>query len=143
MRHDRPEKAKTLLPENNNTSTLIEKRIEKERLVTPGSMILTIPPERITMRRGMAGTKRRWAHPLLEGDRGAIVGAEVQGHPTRNQPHEGSSKGPSSNLYGRLGITNRIPIHSWGVVLPSFGKVQNVVDQECRESRRSTEQKTP
>ena len=28
------------------------------------------------------------------------MGAEVQGHPTGTQPHEGSCKGPSSRLYG-------------------------------------------
>ena len=57
-RHDRPEKAKILLPEKSNTSTLVEKRIEKEKLATPGSMILTNPPERIAMRRGRAGTTK-------------------------------------------------------------------------------------
>ena len=30
------------------------------------------------------------------------MGAEVQGHPTGAQPHEGSSKGPSSRLYRHL-----------------------------------------
>ena len=43
-RHGRPEKAKILLPEKSNTSTLVEKQIEKEKLATPGSMILTNPP---------------------------------------------------------------------------------------------------
>ena len=57
-RHGRPEKAKILLPEKSNTSTLVEKQIEKEKLVTPGSMILTNPPERIVTRRGMAGTTK-------------------------------------------------------------------------------------
>ena len=51
-RHDKPEKTKTLLPEKRNTSTLVEKRIEKEKLATPGSMILTNPPERIATRSG-------------------------------------------------------------------------------------------
>ena len=54
-RHDRPRKTKTLLPEKSDTSTLIEKRIEKEKLAIPGSMILTNPPERIATRRGMVG----------------------------------------------------------------------------------------
>ena len=54
-RHDKPEKTKTLLPEKSNTSTLVEKWIEKEKLATPGSMILTNPPERIATRRGMIG----------------------------------------------------------------------------------------
>ena len=40
------------------------------------------------------------------------MGAKVQGYPMRTQPHEGSSKGPSSSLYGHPGATNRIPIHS-------------------------------
>ena len=51
------------------------------------------------------------------------MGAEVQGHPTRAQPYEGSSKGSSSSLYGHPGATNRIPIHSRGAVLPSSDKV--------------------
>ena len=51
-----PEKAKTLLPERNNTSTLLKKQMEKEKLVKPGSMTLTNPMERITMRKGMVGT---------------------------------------------------------------------------------------
>ena len=42
-RHDKPEKAKILVPEKNNTSTLVEKLIQKEKLATPGSMILTDP----------------------------------------------------------------------------------------------------
>ena len=58
------------------------------------------------MRRGMVGTKRRWAHPLSVGDRGAVVGAEVQGHSARAQPYEGRGKKPSSSLYGRSGATN-------------------------------------
>ena len=32
--------------------------------------------------------------------------AEVQGHPTGAQPHEGSRKGPSFRLYGHPGATN-------------------------------------
>ena len=51
-------KDQTLLPEKSNTSTLVEKRIEKEKLATPGSMILTNPPERIATRRGVAGTTK-------------------------------------------------------------------------------------
>ena len=47
--------------------------------------------------------------------------AEVQGHPARNQPHEGSSKGSSSCLHGRPGTTNRI-IHNRGVALHSSVK---------------------
>ena len=50
--------------------------------------------------------KRRWAPTLLAGDRGEVVGAEVQGHPARNQPHEGSGKGPSSSLHGCPSTTN-------------------------------------
>ena len=78
--------------------------MERERLAKLGSMILTNPPERIAMRKGMAGTTEAMAHPA--GNRGAVVGVEVQGHPTRAQPHEGSGKGPSSGLYGRPGTTN-------------------------------------
>ena len=57
-RHDRPKKAKTLLLEKNNTSTLIEKQIEKEILAMPRSITLTNPPEKIAMRRGMARTTK-------------------------------------------------------------------------------------
>ena len=32
--------------------------------------------------------------------------AEVQGHPTGAQPHEGSCKEPSSRLYGHAGAAN-------------------------------------
>ena len=51
-RHNRHGKTKTLLPEKRNTSTLVNKRIKKGKLATPGSMILTNPPERIAIRRG-------------------------------------------------------------------------------------------
>ena len=34
------------------------------------------------------------------------MGAEVQGHPTGAQPHEGSRKEPRSSLYVRPGTTN-------------------------------------
>ena len=64
------------------------------------------------------------------------MGAEVQGHPARTLPHEGSSKGPSSSLYGSLGATNRIPIHNRGVALPSSGKVQNAVDRVILQNKR-------
>ena len=46
------EKDQNPVPEKSNTSTLVEKRIEKEKLATPGSKILTNPLERIAMRRG-------------------------------------------------------------------------------------------
>ena len=62
------------------------------------------------------------------------MGVEVQGHPARAQPHERSSKGSSSSLYGRLGATNRIPIHNQGAALPSSGKVQNAADQDVRRN---------
>ena len=56
-RRDRPEKAETPLPKkNNNTSTLLEKQMKKEKLAKLGSMTLTNPLERIAMRRGMVGT---------------------------------------------------------------------------------------
>ena len=64
------------------------------------------------------------------------MGAEVRGHSARVQPHEGSSKGLSSSLYGHPGATNRIPIHSQGDALPSSGKVQNVVDRDVRHNER-------
>ena len=64
------------------------------------------------------------------------MGAEVQGHPARTQPHEGSSKGPSSSLYGRPSATNQIPIHSRGAALPSSGKVQNATDRDIRRNER-------
>ena len=51
------------------------------------------------------------------------MGAEVQGHLARNQPHEGSGKGPSSSLHGRPGTTNQISIHRWGAALSISGKV--------------------
>ena len=57
------------------------------------------------------------------------MGAEVQGHPTRAQPHEGSGKGPSSSLHGHPGTTNRIPVHSRGVALSSSGKIQNAANR--------------
>ena len=60
--------------------------------------------------------QRRWAHPLSAGDRGVVVGVEVQGHQTRNQPHEGSSKRLSSGLHRRPGTKNRIPIHIRGAM---------------------------
>ena len=60
--------------------------------------------------------QRRWAHLLSAGDRGVVVGAKVQGHPTRNQPHEGSSKRPSSGIHRRPSTKNRIPIHSRGAM---------------------------
>ena len=62
------------------------------------------------------------------------MGAEIQGHLTRTQPHEGSSKGASSSLYGRPGATNRISIHSRGAALPSSSKIQNVVDRDIRHN---------
>ena len=63
------------------------------------------------------------------------MGAEVQGHPARAQPYEGSNKGPSSSLYGRPGAKNRIPIHSRGAALPSSDKVQNATDQSVRRNK--------
>ena len=51
-------KGQNLVTREDNTSTLIEKQIEKEKLLTPGSMVLTNPPERIATRRGMAGTTK-------------------------------------------------------------------------------------
>ena len=64
------------------------------------------------------------------------MGADVQGHPARTQPHERISKGPSSSLYGRPGATNRIPIHSRGTALPSSGKIQNTADRDVRLNER-------
>ena len=64
------------------------------------------------------------------------MGVEVQGHPARNQPHEGSSKGPSSSLHGRPGTTNQIPIQSRGATLPSSDKVQNDADRDVLQNKR-------
>ena len=64
------------------------------------------------------------------------MGAEVQGHPTRAQPHEGSGKGPSSSLYGRPGTTNGILVHSQGVALPFSYKIQNVANRNIRQNER-------
>ena len=64
------------------------------------------------------------------------MGAEVQGHLARAQPHEGSGKRQSFDIYGRSGATNRIPIHSRGAALPSFGKVQNAADRNVRRNKR-------
>ena len=36
---------------------------------------------------------------------------KVQGHPARNQPHEGSDKRPSFGLHGRPGAINRVSFH--------------------------------
>ena len=64
------------------------------------------------------------------------MGVEVQGHPARNQPPEGSGKGPSSSLHGRLGTTNRISIHCRGAALPPSGKVQNAADRDVQRKKR-------
>ena len=64
------------------------------------------------------------------------MGAKVQGHLARNQPHEGSSKGPSSSLHGRPGTTDRIPIHGQGAALSSSGKVQNAANRDVRWNKR-------
>ena len=64
------------------------------------------------------------------------MGPEVEGHPTRNQPHEGSGKGPSSSLHGRPSTTNRISIHRRGAALPPYDKVQNAADRDVRGNKR-------
>ena len=64
------------------------------------------------------------------------MGAKVQGHPARNQPHEGSGKRPNSSLHKRLGTTNRIPIHHRGAAFPPSGKVQNAIDRDVRWDKR-------
>ena len=64
------------------------------------------------------------------------MGAEVQGHRTRNQPYEGSSEEPSSILHGRPGTTNRISIHCRGATLPPSSEVQNAVDRDVRWNKR-------
>ena len=76
--------------------------MEKEKLAKPDSMTLTNPLERIAMRRGMVGT----TEAISAGDRGAVMGAEVQGHLARAQPYEGSNKGSNSGLYGSSSATN-------------------------------------
>ena len=64
------------------------------------------------------------------------MGAKVQGHPTRNQPHEGSGKIPNSRLHGCPSTTNRIPIHCRGAALPPSDKVQNAADRDVRRDKR-------
>ena len=64
------------------------------------------------------------------------MGVEVQGHPARNQPHEGSGKGSSSGLHGRPGTKNRISIHRRGNALPFSSKVQNAVDPDVPRNKR-------
>ena len=64
------------------------------------------------------------------------MGAKVQGHLARNQPHEGSGKRPSSSLHGRPGATNRISIHRRGAALPLSGKVQNAADRDIRRNKK-------
>ena len=46
----------TITKKNNNTLTLLEKQMEKEKLAKPRSMTLTNPLERIAIRIGMVGT---------------------------------------------------------------------------------------
>ena len=55
------------------------------------------------------------------------MGAKVQGHSARNQPHEGSGKGSSSSIHGRPGKTNRISIHYRGAALPLSGMFMSIV----------------
>ena len=64
------------------------------------------------------------------------MGAKVQGHPVRNQPHEGSDKKPSSGLHGRPGATNRVSIHRQGAALPPSDKVKNATDRDVRRNKR-------
>ena len=64
------------------------------------------------------------------------MGEKVQGHPTRNQPYEGSGKRPSSSFHGLPGATNRVSIHRRGAALPPYGKVQNAVDRDVRRNKR-------
>ena len=47
-----------------------------------------------------------WSQQTMGSQRGAVVGAKVQGHLVGNHPHEGSVKRPSSSLHGRPGATN-------------------------------------
>ena len=71
-----------------------------------GGTSLTYPPERSATKHYSGGTSETMNRPLLSREWGAIMGAEVQGHPTGAQPHEGSRKGPSSKLYGYPGAAN-------------------------------------
>ena len=64
------------------------------------------------------------------------MGAEVQGHLVRNKPHEGSGKGSSSSLHGRLGTTNQISIHRRGAAPPPSGKVKNAADRDVQRNKR-------
>ena len=118
-RRDRPEKAETLLPKkNSNTSTLLEKQMEKEKLAKSGSMTLTNPLERIAMRRGMVRTTEAMDPSFISRRQGSGHGNSVQRHPARAQPHERNCKRTSSSLHGRFGVANRIPTHGRGAALP-------------------------
>ena len=64
------------------------------------------------------------------------MGAKVQGHPARNQPHEGSGKRPSASLHGRPSATNGVSIHRRGAALPPSSKVQNAADRDVRRNKR-------
>ena len=57
------------------------------------------------------------------------MGAEVQGHPTGAQPHEGSRKGPSFIFYGHPGAANLVLVHSRGATFPPSSKVQDVANR--------------
>ena len=74
-----PGKAKTLLPEKNNTSTFLEKQMEKEKLAKPGNMTLTNPLERIAMRRGMVETTEAMDPSFIRGRQRSGHGSKGSG----------------------------------------------------------------
>ena len=60
------------------------------------------------------------------------MGAEVQGHPTGAQPHEGSRKGSSFRLYGHPGVANLVPVYNRGTTFPPFNKVQDAANRSVQ-----------
>ena len=72
----RPQMAKTTLPQrNSNTSTLLEKQMEKEKLSKPRRIILTNPLEIIAIRRGMVGTTEAMGPFLISRKQGSGHGS--------------------------------------------------------------------
>ena len=60
---------------NNNTSTPPETLTEEEKIVGPGGMICTYPPEMVTMRGCLAGTTEVISQPLISRGRGNNLGS--------------------------------------------------------------------
>ena len=62
------------------------------------------------------------------------MGAEVPGHLTEAQPHEGSCEKLDSSIHGYLSIANRVPIHGRGASLLPPSKIQNATSQGIRRN---------